>query len=310
MTDASPTVRQRELGLRLRKIRTGLGLTVEDVARKLMCSPAKVSRMETGARRPNLRDVRELCSIYSLDEESSDELMRLARQAREPAWWNRYDEIELVPYIGLEQDASSITAYSLYYLPALLQTEDYARALIRAIESKIEQDVLEQRVQTRLRRQQRLESDNPPRYRTLIDEAVFHRKVGDDALMTAQVDKILSLAEDGKAVVQLIPFDRGVYPASDIMFVLLEFAQLPPIVFVEGLVESQHFDRPDQVERYREAIKRIDGVGPESTGLAAAPSGDPQGIRRRERDTAPVTAVATSPRGAPDCCAVNYIDIL
>jgi transcriptional regulator with XRE-family HTH domain len=257
VTDASPTVRQRELGLRLRKIRTGLGLTVEDVAHKLMCSPAKVSRMETGARRPILRDIRELCSIYSLDEKASDEIMRLARQSREPAWWNKYDEIELVPYIGLEQDASSITAYSLYYLPALLQTEDYARALIRAINPKVEQRVLEQRVGTRLRRQQRLEGDNPPRYRTLIDEAVFHRKVGSDAVMTAQVDKILSLAEAEKAVVQLIPFDRGVYPASDIMFVLLEFAQLPPIVFVEGLTESQHFDRAEQIGRYREAIESI-----------------------------------------------------
>ena len=257
MTDVSPTVRQRELGLRLRKIRTGQGLTVEDVARKLMCSPAKVSRMETGARRPILRDVRELCSMYSLDEKVSDELMRLARQARETAWWNRYDEIELVPYIGLEQDASSITAYSLYYLPGLLQTEDYARALIRAISPNIGQDILEQRVQARLRRQQRLESDDPPRYHALIDEAVFHRTVGSDAVMTAQVDRILRLAEDGQAVAQLIPFDRGIYPAADIMFVLLEFTELPPIVFVEGLVELQHLDRPDQVERYREAIERI-----------------------------------------------------
>ena len=257
MTDVSPTVRQRELGLRLRKIRGGLGLTVEDVARKLMCSPAKVSRMETGARRPILRDIRELCSIYSLDERVSAELMQLARQAREPIWWNKHDEAELVPYIGLEQDASSLTAYSLYYLPALLQTEDYARELVRAIHPKIEQDVLEQRVQTRLRRQQRLEGDNPPRYSALVDEAVFHRKVGSSVLMATQVDKVLRLAEDGKAVVQLIPFDRGVYPAADIMFVLLEFTQLPPIVFVEGLVESQHFDRPDQIGRYQAAIERI-----------------------------------------------------
>jgi transcriptional regulator with XRE-family HTH domain len=257
VTDASPTVRQRELGLRLRKIRTGLGLTVEDVARKLMCSPAKVSRMETGARRPILRDIRELCSIYSLDEKACDEVMQLARQSREPAWWNKYDEIELVPYIGLEQDASSITAYSLYYIPALLQTEDYARALIRAINPKLEQQILEQRVLTRLRRQERLQGDNLPRYDALIDEAAFHRKVGTDAAMTAQVDKVLRLAEEGKAVVQLIPFDRGAYPAADIMFVLLEFAQLPPIVFVEGLAESQHFDRPDQIDRYREAIESI-----------------------------------------------------
>ena len=257
MTDVSPTVRQRELGLRLRKIRTGLGLTVEDVARKLMCSPAKVSRMETGARRPVLRDVRELCSLYSVDEQGAEELMRLAQQSREPVWWNKYDDAAQIPYIGLEQDATSITAYSLYYLPALLQTEDYACALIRAIDPKIDEDALDQRVGTRLRRQQRLDGDNPPRFHAFIDEAVFHRKVGGDALMAAQVDKIQSLAEAGKAVVQLIPFDRGVHPAADIMFVLLEFTQLPPIVFVEGLVDFQHFDRPDQVERYREAIASI-----------------------------------------------------
>jgi transcriptional regulator with XRE-family HTH domain len=257
VTDASPTVRQRELGLRLRKVRTGLGLTVEDVARKLMCSPAKVSRMETGARRPILRDVRELCSIYCLDEKASDDLMRLARQARETAWWNKYDDVALVPYIGLEQDASAITAYSLYYLPALLQTEDYARALIRAIHPKIGQDTLEQRVQARLRRQERLAGEDRPRYRALIDEGAFYRKVGSDALMTAQVDKIQDLAEDGKAVVQVIPFDRGVYPAADIMFVLLEFTQLPPIVFVEGLAEPHHYDRQEQIERYREAIENI-----------------------------------------------------
>jgi transcriptional regulator with XRE-family HTH domain len=257
VTDASPTVRQRELGLRLRKIRTGLGLTVEDVARKLMCSPAKVSRMETGARRPILRDIRELCSMYSLDEKVSDELMQLARQARESAWWNRYDEIEQVPYIGLEQDASSITAYSLYYIPGLLQTEDYARELVRIIQPKIEPDILEQRVQARVRRQQRLAGDNPPRYSALIDEAAFARTMGSNSLMVAQVDKLLSLAEDGQAVVQLVPFDRGAYPAADIMFVLLEFSELPPIVFVEGLAELQHLDRPDQVERYRESTERI-----------------------------------------------------
>src|SRR5258708_12710962 len=103
VTDASPTVRQRELGLRLRKTRTGLGLTVEDVARKLMCSPAKVSRMETGARRPILRDIRELCSIYSLNEKAFDEAMHLPPHSHDPASPNKPDQIHLVPSTSLDQ---------------------------------------------------------------------------------------------------------------------------------------------------------------------------------------------------------------
>src|SRR5579862_4697334 len=95
MPDASPTVRQRELGLRLRKLRTSRGLTVEEVAEKLMCSAAKVSRLETGARRPVPRDVRELCELCSLDEAMTSELMRLTRQAREQGWWTQYEDLGL-----------------------------------------------------------------------------------------------------------------------------------------------------------------------------------------------------------------------
>src|SRR5882724_1139039 len=171
MADANPTVRQRELGLRLRKLRTGHGLTVDDVADKLMCSAAKISRMETGARRPMLRDVRELCALYSVDEASAAELMKLTRQAREQGWWTQYEDIGLNPYIGLEQEATSITAYSMYWLPGLLQSEDYARAIIKAVLPKLDPMVHEQRVEARLRRQQRLTEPNPPRYRVFLDEA-------------------------------------------------------------------------------------------------------------------------------------------
>src|ERR1700745_3219663 len=110
MADANPTVRQRELGLRLRKLRTGLGMTVDDVAEKLMCSAAKISRGEKGAGRPILRAVRELCVLYNVDQATTAELMMLTRQAREQGWWSRYDDLRLYPYIGLEQEAYSITA--------------------------------------------------------------------------------------------------------------------------------------------------------------------------------------------------------
>jgi transcriptional regulator with XRE-family HTH domain len=259
MADASPTVRQRELGLRLRKIRTERGLTVEDVAAKLMCSAAKVSRMETGARRPVPRDVRDLCQLYRLDEATSAELMNLTRQAREQGWWARYDDLDLYPYIGFEQDARSIGTYSLYWLPALLQTEDYARAIIKAIAPRIAPDVLEQRVQARLRRQERLQGEEPPRYRALIDEAVFRREVGRPSLMAAQIEKVLELAENPNVTIQFIPFDSGAYSIADIMFTILDFGQptMPPLVFVEGLISHQYYDRADDVARFRETLENI-----------------------------------------------------
>lgn len=259
MADSSPTVRQRELGLRLRQLRTDLGWTVDDVADKLMCSAAKVSRLETGARRPMLRDVRDLCELYQVDEATAAEFMKLTRQAREQGWWARYDDLNLYPYIGLEQDAQSITAYSLYWLPGLVQSEDYARAIIRAISPKIADEVLEQRVQARMERQQVLYRGNPPRYRVLLDELVLRRQVGSAAIMAAQIDKILKMIEDGRVTLQIVPFGAGAYPAADIMFLLLEFDErlLSPVVFVESLVHHQYHERADDIVRYREAIENV-----------------------------------------------------
>lgn len=257
MSGASPTLRQRELGLRLRRLRTGLGLTVEDVADKLLCSPAKVSRIETAARRPAPRDVRDLCALYGVDEAGTAELMQLARQAREQGWWTQYEDLNLYPFIGLEEEASSITCYCMYYVPGLLQTEDYARAIIKAIVPRIDPNILEQRVAARLRRQELLERENPPRFRVLLDEAVLHRKVGSAALMAAQLARIVELVEDGKATVQIMPFDAGAYPASDCTFVLLEFSNpmLPSVVYVEGLTSSQYHERPADLIQYSEAVQ-------------------------------------------------------
>lgn len=257
MADVSPTVRQRELGLRLRKLRTGLGLTVEDVAEKLMCSTAKISRMETGARRPALRDVRDLCAFYNVDESAAAELMMLTREAREQGWWTQYEDLKLSPYIGLEDDASSITAYCMYYMHALVQTEDYARTIIKAIAPKMDPAIQQQRVEARLRRQELLERSNPPGYRLLLDEAALHRPVGSPTLMAAQIAKILELSAAGKVRTQVVPFSIGAYSVADISFTLLEFSEpvLPPVVFVEGLVGSQYYERPVDVAHYRESIE-------------------------------------------------------
>jgi len=258
--DANPTVRQRELGIRLRELRTGLGLTVEQVGAELLCSATKISRIETAARRASLRDVRDLCRVYGVDDPAP--LMELARQAREPGWWSHYDDLgpHANPYIGLEQEAVAVTCYGMYYVPALLQTGDYARALIRGIERKIDPRVLNDRVEARLLRQRRLDAPNPPRYRALADEGVLRRQVGGSAVMRAQLSKILTWTTLDRGSIQVIPFSAGAHASTDSNFELLEFGdntRQAPVVFVEGLVTNQILERPADIARYREAIEYL-----------------------------------------------------
>jgi transcriptional regulator with XRE-family HTH domain len=259
MAEANPTVRQRELAARLRQLRTGLDLTVDQVAAKLLCSPTKVSRIETASRRASLRDVRDLCQIYGVSEQDAADLMNLAREAREPGWWTQYDDLKLSPYIGLEQEAVAITSFSMYFIHGLMQTEDYARAIIRGIERKIDSRILDERVEARLRRQELLTSEAPPRYRALLDEAVLHREIGGKAVLREQLHKILALAAEDRITVQVIPFSVGAHGSADSNFDLLEFDRslLPSLVFVEGLVSQLYLERPDEIKRYREALEYL-----------------------------------------------------
>ena len=251
-------MRQRELGIRLRELRTSLGLTVEQVGAELLCSATKISRLETGARRASLRDVRDLCRVYGVAD--ADELMDLARQAREPGWWSRFGDPRLEPYIGLEQEAVAITSYTMYYIPPLLQTSEYASAVIRGIGRKMDPRVLSDRVEARLLRQGRLEAANPPRYRALADEAVFRRAVGGPAVMRAQLEKILAWAALDRGSIQVIPFSAGAHASADSNFELLEFGdntRQDPLVYVEGMVSALYHERPIDVARYREAIEYL-----------------------------------------------------
>lgn len=259
MAGASPTVRQRELGARLRLFRNERGWTVEDVAGELLCSATKISRIETGARHASLRDVRDLCRIYGIADTVAAELMDLARKAREPGWWTQYDDLNLSPYIGLEQEATAITYFSMCWIPALVQTGNYAEAIIKGIVPKIDREILGQRVEARLRRQQLLEQPTPPRLRALLDEAVLHRQVGGPAVMRAQLDRILQLVQEQKATVQVIPFDAGAHASAESNFTYLEFgdSSLPGLVFVEGLAGNLYQERQAELERYREALEYL-----------------------------------------------------
>jgi len=257
VTGPSPTARQRELGTRLRGLRNEHNLTVEDVAERLLCSATKISRLETGARRPSLRDVRDLCGIYEVDASTSAELMSLAKEARAAGWWTQYDDLNLDPLIGLEEAATTITCYSMFYMPGLLQTREYAQGIISIVAPKMDPHVVQQRVDARLRRQQLLSRDSGPRYNVLLDENVIRRGVGDPELIAAQLEKVLDTINAGRAVVQVIPFFAGAYATADGYFVLLEFegrADLWPVVYIEGLAGNQYLDRKGDIARYRECI--------------------------------------------------------
>ncbi len=256
MSGTSPVARQRELGTRLRALRTERGMTVEEVAAELLCSTTKISRLETAARRPSLRDVRDLCVLYGLDQQMSRELMSLAREARESGWWTEYADLGLDPLIGLEQEATSITCYSMYYMPGLLQTEEYAELIIKTVAPKMDPHVVRQRTTARMRRQEVL-GDSGPLYSVLLDEMVFRRGVGTPSLMAAQVGKILQVVHNDRITVQVIPFKAGAYAAADSYFVLLEFedeSNLWPVVYIEGLTDNQYLQRGSDIARYRETV--------------------------------------------------------
>jgi transcriptional regulator with XRE-family HTH domain len=255
---ASPTLRQRELGLRLRQLRLARRLTVEDVAVQLECSATKISRLETASRRAIPRDVRDLCQIYGVtDQVEVAELINLARQGTQRGWWTQYSDLQLSPLIGLEQEAVAITSFSMYYVPALLQIPDYAHAIIKGIAQRMDPRIVDERVEARIRRQQLLERENRPRYRALLDEAVLHRLVGGSAVMTAQLDRLLKHQEDGTAAIQVIPFSIGAHAGADSNFDFLEFEESSlqgPVVYVEGLFSNHYQERPAEIRRYRESI--------------------------------------------------------
>src|SRR5882757_7011471 len=189
----TPTLRRRELGARLKRLRLDKGMTADDVAQALMVSPTKISRLETGARGVNPRDVRDLCSIYGVGDDERDRLMTLTRQSREPSWWQQ-DDSEYTTFIDLEAGAASIAEYKADVVPGLLQTQDYARAMIEATLPDSNPDLIEQLVTSREERQKLLTGEPGVQLWTVLDEAVVRRVVGSRAIMHEQLEQLIDRA--------------------------------------------------------------------------------------------------------------------
>jgi len=252
-----PLIRRRELGALLRALRASAGMTIEQVAERLLCSPSKVSRMETGFRPVAARDVRDLCDLYQVDDAQREYLMELSREGRRQGWWQSYD----VPYgtfIGLEADAIAIDTYHATIVPGLLQTADYARAVIKVGRLAPSPEIIEQRVTLRLTRQRLLTQDNPPQFHAIMDEAALRRIIGSPSFMKAQLDHIIEKSSLPNVAVQVIPYGTGAYPALDSSFTILELpGPLPGVIYVEGLFGSIYLERRQDVERYQHIFQDI-----------------------------------------------------
>ncbi|MFI7030714.1 helix-turn-helix domain-containing protein [Microbispora rosea] len=260
------TLRQRQLARHLRELRHAAEMTVEQVAQELLCSPAKISRMETGQRGVSLRDVRDLCRIYGISDEAVvAKLMTLAREARQPGFkqeWGKFSD-SLSTHIDLESAAKSISEFQTAYIPSLLQTEDYARALIRRMLPRISPETLDRRVEARVKRQKRLTEPEPPRYWAFIDEAALHRVVGGAKTMRAQLERVVEAADLPNVTVQVIPFSVGAYMCADNPFVFFDIGDptTPAVVYVELLIRGEYLEKAEEIAGYREAVDRIRAVG-------------------------------------------------
>lgn len=257
----SPTVRRRELGALLRKLRTGKGLTVEQAAEQLLFSMSKLSRMETGQGISTARDIRDLCVLYGVNEGAErDLLMKLAADGRQRAWWQSYD-LGYETYVGLEAEALAISAFQSSVIHGLLQTAEYARALHEGALPRFGPERIALQIEAMLTRQRVLTRENPSRLAVILDEAALHRSVGGRRVMAAQLAKVLDMSALPNVDVLVLPFDRGAHPALESNFTVLELPdQALNVVFVEGLVGSTYLERADDLKRYREIFLKLQSI--------------------------------------------------
>ncbi|GAA3387136.1 helix-turn-helix transcriptional regulator [Cryptosporangium minutisporangium] len=261
--ERTPTLRRRELAARLRALRHASGKTIEEVARELLCSPTKISRIETGRRGAVLRDVRDLCRLYDVSPAEQEHLMALARESKERAWWQGYDiDASYRTLIGLESAATAISDYQPNVVPGLLQTPDYARALIRGAGERRTEQEIEEKVTLRISRQRILDRPEPPYVSFIIDESATRRLVGGREVMVRQLDALLAACERPQIGLQVLDFEAGAHPGLPGSFGIAEIEESPAssIVFVEGHQGDFYLEGSADLKRYRRIFDQLRSI--------------------------------------------------
>jgi hypothetical protein len=260
---SGPTVLRILLGSQLRRLRERRGITREDAGYTIRASGSKISRMELGRVSFKERDVTDLLSLYGMEDAAERAvLVELARQANSPGWWHKYSDV--LPdwfgvYVGLEEAASLIRIYELQFVPGLLQTADYARAVIRLGQRTAEPREVEHRVSLRMDRQGVLSKPNAPRLWAIVDEAVLRRPIGGAEVMRGQLRWLIEAAEQPNITLQVIPFRIGGHAAEAGSFTIMRFPEpdLPDVVYLEQLTSALYLDKREDSDRYTEVMERL-----------------------------------------------------
>jgi len=260
---SGPTVRRILLGTQLRRLREARGITREDAGYRIRASESKISRMELGRVGFKERDVVDLLAMYGVDEESArDTLVTLAREANAPGWWHQYADVLpdwFQTYVGLEEAAAVLRVYEVQFVPGLLQTAGYARAVIAQGWPGAPEEEIERRVSIRITRQELLSKQSGPRLWAVVDEAALRRPVGSREVFRSQLEQLIELTQDARITLQVTPFRSGGHAAEAGAFTIMRFpeADLPDVVYLEQLTSALYLDKREDVERYSEVMERL-----------------------------------------------------
>ncbi|WP_431949063.1 helix-turn-helix domain-containing protein [Actinacidiphila sp. bgisy167] len=266
MTEArasgAPTVLRVILGKRLHDLREKAGYSYEQAARELDVTHATVRRMEKAEVGLRIPYVEKLLALYGVDAAEAATFVDLARQGNRPGWWHRYRDVLpswFSAFVSLEGEAAIIRAYEPHYVPGLLQTEDYARTVLKAGRPGACEEEIERLVALRRERQSRIDRPDAPLLWVVMDETVLRRPIGSPDVMRAQLDRLAEACEMPQVRLQIMPFDAGPHPAMYGPFHIFRFQirELPDVVFTESLVGAAYLDDVDDVSAFLEALDRM-----------------------------------------------------
>jgi len=259
----APTMLRMLVGSRLRRLREVRGVTAKDAGVVIRASHSKISRLECGRIGFKSRDVADLLTFYGVhDDAERATLLALAEQASGPGWWHEYGDVVpgwFEPYLGLEQAASTIRGYEVQFVPGLLQTEDYARAVISLGHGGAPDTEIDHRVSLRMKRQRLLHRPDAPKLWAVIDEAALRRPIGGIATMRAQLRYLIDIAGLPGVTVVMMPFSAGGHAAAGGPISILRFAEdeIPDVVYLEQLSSAVYVDKQAEIDRYWDVMNRV-----------------------------------------------------
>jgi transcriptional regulator with XRE-family HTH domain len=272
----NPLVQRRRLRTELRRARDDARLTRDQVANAMDWSLSKVVRIETGAVGVSTNDLRALLNLYEIhDPDRAGELVELARASRQTSWWSKYKgdiPSQYLQYIEYEEAASVLREYEPLLIPGLLQTEEYAAALMQeTADPGTSAELIQTRIEIRVtRRQNLLEQPEPPTLIFVVDESAIQRLIGERNVAHGQIVQLINLADMPNVTIEIVPFSAGLHRGMLESFSILEFpgTEDSDVLYMETS-RTAIFTRNEagEITAYREVFEHLRGIslGPADT---------------------------------------------